>query len=94
MRAQLDQSVAGYRLVKRYGKLQVPLLELIQLVIDSIPSGMVPGETIKLAADGKGAVSVTCDLKPVSLVIEDGDHTFRLTMTKSHKKRSANKTGL
>lgn len=86
MRAPLDQSVAGYRLVKRYKKLHTPLVDLIQLIFDSIPAGMTPGETVEIV-QSDGAVQVTCDIKPITLVIDDGTHKFTVQMVKTKHKR-------
>ena len=84
MRAQLDQSVAGYRLLKRYHKLRTPLIDLTQLILDSMPNGMIPGETITIKQED-GAISVMCDIKPITLVIEDGERKFVLKIFNVHK---------
>ena len=84
MRARLEQSVVGYRLVKRYRRLHEHLVNLIQVIHDAAPEGMMLDE-VKLVEDD-GYVQARYTLKPVTIEIVDGEHHFTLRMTKVRQK--------
>lgn len=84
MRARLEQSIAGYRLVKRYRRLHEHLINLIQVIHDSAPEGMML-DNVKLVEDD-GYVQAQYTLKPVTIEIVDGEHRFTLKMTKRGRK--------
>lgn len=76
-RAKVNKEVAEKRIAKRYHKLHAPIVELVQALQDAIPPGAVLGERIELTqADGHIEVAMT--LKPVRLVLNDGERRFTL----------------
>ena len=79
MRAQVNKERAESRVVNRYHKLHIPLIELIQSLQDLVPEGTVLGEKVELTQiDGYLQISHTA--KPIKLVLNDGSRKFMLTI--------------
>lgn len=76
-RARVNPEVLEKRITKRYHKLHTPIVELVQALQDAIPPGTVLGERIELK-QMDGHVDVAMTLKPVRLVLEDGERRFTL----------------
>lgn len=76
-RAKVNREVAERRIAKRYHKLHVPIIELVQALQDAIPAGSVLGERIELT-QVDGHIEVAMRLKPVRLVLNDGNKRFTL----------------
>ena len=88
MRARVSKHMAEYRVVKRYHRLYVPLIELIQSLQDLAPNGVQISEKVELEQGG-GFVSVSYTTKPIELKIIDGNRKFMLKIEEVHnvKKR-------
>lgn len=86
MRARVSKHIAEYRVVKRYHRLYVPLIELIQSLQDLAPNGMQISEKVELE-QGEGYVSVSYTTKPIELIIIDGKKKFTLKVEETDKKR-------
>lgn len=89
MRARVSKHMAEYRVVKRYHRLYVPLIELIQSLQDLAPNGMQISEKVELE-QGDGFINVSYTTKPVGLVIVDGKRRFILKMEESDKANPLN----
>jgi hypothetical protein len=85
MRARVSKHMAEYRVVKRYHRLYVPLIELIQSLQDLAPNGAQLSEKVELE-QGDGFVSVSYTTKPVELIIVDGSKRFVLKVEETSKK--------
>ncbi len=82
MRNQLTPEVAASRIVKRYHKLHVPLVELVQLLQDMVPAGMELDENVKVVREN-GVVKVSYRARPIRITIVDGGMQFELKLSKS-----------
>jgi len=76
MRKSLSGPTAEARIVKRYHKLYIPLIELVQAVQDIQADGVQAAE-IELTRDG-GDTVIECSLKATRLIINDDDRRFIL----------------
>jgi hypothetical protein len=79
MRTQVSKERAESRVVSRYHKLHVPLIELIQSLQDLVPPGMVLGNKVELT-QVDGYIEISHTAKPVQLVLNDGTRKFMLTI--------------
>lgn len=79
MRTRPSKQVAEGRIAKRYHKLHTPIVELVQALQDAIPPGAVLGERIELT-QVEGHIDVAMTLKPVQLVLNDGERRFTLVI--------------
>ena len=78
-RAKVSPEVLEKRITKRYYKLHAPIVELMQALQDAIPPGTVLGERIELK-QMNGHIEVAMTLKPVRLVLDDGERRFSLVI--------------
>lgn len=78
-RAKVNPEVAERRIAKRYHKLHTPIVELVQTLQDAIPPGTVLGERIELK-QMDGHIDLAMTLKPMRLVLEDGERRFTLVI--------------
>lgn len=76
-RSKINPEVVERRIAKRYRKLHVPIVELVQALQDAVPSGTVLGERIELK-QMDGHIDVAMTLKPTHLVLNDGERRFTL----------------
>lgn len=83
MRADIPKRTAEARLVKRYHKLYVPLVELVQALQDLEPGTMLIDSAEFTKTDKN--VRVEYKVKPVQLVIQDGGQKFTLSVEETHK---------
>lgn len=83
-RAKVNKDVAEQRIVKRYHKLHAPIVELVQALQDAIPLGAVLGERIELT-QADGYIDVAMTLRPVRLVLDDGERRFTLCIETKHR---------
>lgn len=86
-RARVNPEVAERRIAKRYHKLHAPIVELVQALQDAIPSGATLGERIELK-QMDGHIEVAMKLKPVRLVLEDGNRRFTLVIEELSQPRT------
>lgn len=87
MRARVSKHMAEYRVVKRYHRLYMPLIELIQSLQDLAPNGAQISEKVELE-QGDGFVSVSYTTKPIELIIVDGKRRFVLKIEEADEKRA------
>ena len=81
-RAKINQEVAERRIAKRYHKLHIPIVELVQALQDAIPNGTVLGERIELK-QVDGHIDVAMTLMPIRFVLNDGQRKFTLIIEES-----------
>lgn len=77
MRARVNQNMAEYRVAKRYHKLYVPLIELIQHLQDLAPLGTQINSKVELKRED-GYINIVYTTKPMELIIIDGKRKFTL----------------
>lgn len=78
--------MAEYRVAKRYRRLYVPLIELIQSLQDLAPNGMQISEKVELERTD-GFINISYSTKPVELTIIDGKKKFTLKVEETDKKK-------
>ena len=78
MRKAASGPTAEARIVKRYHKLYVPLIELVQAVQDIQADGTQAAE-IELTRDG-GEIVIECSVKATRLIINDDNKRFILQL--------------
>lgn len=83
-RVKVNPEVLEKRITKRYHKLHAPIVELVQTLQDAIPPGTVLGERIELK-QMNGHIEVAMTLKPMRLVLEDGERRFTLVIEELRK---------
>lgn len=78
MRVCISKETAEARLVKRYHKLYIPLVELVQSLQDLEPGTMLIDSAEFIETDKN--VRVEYKTKPVQLMIRTGDQRFILRL--------------
>lgn len=84
MKKKPSMDMTEGRIVKRYHRLYVPLVELIQSLQDLVPDGMELGQVELTQMDG--FVRIAYHAKPIQLVINDGERRFLLRIEEAPKK--------
>jgi hypothetical protein len=77
MKTPLDKQTAETRVVRKYQKLYVPLIELIDALQNLEPGGTLVDDVV-LSRKDKGSVHMEYVARPTMLTIVDGKRTFIL----------------
>jgi hypothetical protein len=80
MRTAAPRETVEARIVKRYHKLYIPLVELVQSVQDLESDGIQTAD-IELTRDG-GDIVIQYTARAMRLIINDGDKRFTLQIEK------------
>jgi hypothetical protein len=85
MKTQPSKERAESRVVNRYHKLYVPLIELIDALQDLEPGGMLV-DNVKIGkSEADKTVRVEYSAHPIILTIKDGNRAFILRIAETNK---------
>ena len=77
MKSPLDKDTAEIRVIRKYHKLYVPLVELVDALQNLEPGGTLVDEaTFTTKEDGH--IQIAYKARPVQMVIVDGERKFRV----------------
>jgi hypothetical protein len=92
MRQRPDKDRAESRVVSRYHKLYIPLVDLVQSLEDLIPQGMQLGENVEFT-DHNDHISIAFGPRPVRIIVKGKEQVFVLQILdpKEYEKRRVQK---